>query len=308
MLTLMYAKQPFPPSLLLLAQQQHGVLTTQQMASVPRAVVRRHAQTWLQLGRGIYCLTEPTWFSAAWAGILRAGPASSVGSLAAAHLSGLHDEEPHEICVWLPETVSKPGMGVGPWRIRFRRGTRVGVGSPPRTRIEETLLDSAWDLDEDSTVALFTRALAQRTTTAPRILAAAEERIRARHRTTVRALCDATANGVESVLEWRYLERVERQHGLPAAERQVQAGRHRLDALYREFNVVIELDGRAFHDAGRDMRRDNTNAVQYGITTLRYGWHAITSSSCDVARQVAQALGQRGWTGSLRRCVQCPLP
>lgn len=306
MLSVMYTRQSFPPALQLLAEQQHGVLTSQQLAEVPRAVLRRTSKQWLRLGRGMYCLTEePTWLSAAWAGVMRAGPASALGCLAAAHMHGIHDEEPQEICVWLPETVSKPVMVVGRWQIRFKRGTRSGVGSPARTRVEETLLDSAWDLSEDSAVALVTKALAQRTTTATRIMTAIEGRVRARHRSTIRALCDATADGIESVLEWRYLERVERQHGLPPMERQVHVGRRRLDGLYRDFNVVVELDGRAFHDTARDMERDNTNVVQYGLVTLRYGWHAVTSAPCSVAQQVADTLGRRGWAGSLQRCTQC---
>lgn len=302
----MYARHPVPAALQLLAEQQHGVLTSDQLTSVPRAALRRVSDDWTRLGRGVYCVTTPTWLSAAFAGILRGGSASALGSLAAAHLLGLHDDEPDDICVWVPETISKPVMTVDQWRIRFRRGLRAGVGFPPRTRTEETLLDCAKELGEDDTVAMITRALTQRATTASRILAASEERIRIRHRTTIRALCDATADGVESVLEWRYLERVERQHGLPPMHRQVQVGRHRLDGLYPDFGVVLELDGRAFHDTARDMHRDNVNAVEHGLTTLRYGWHAVTSTPCEVAQQVAATLRQRGWSGSLRRCDQCP--
>lgn len=302
----MYSKQPFPSALQHLAEQQHGVLTAQQLAPLSRSALRRFSNDWLRLAKGLYCLAEPTWLSAACAGVARAGPTSSVGSVAAARLHGLHDGEPEEIRVWLPETVSKPALTVGPWRIVFKRGTRHGVGWPPRTRIEDTLLDSAWDLGEDSTVALITRALSQRTTTGTRLMAAAEDRIRLRHRATVRALCDATTGGIESVLEWRYLERVERQHALPPLERQVVVGPHRLDGLYREFGIIVELDGRAFHDAARDMERDNFNAVQHGLTTLRYGWHAVTSTPCDVARQVADTLVQHGWAGSFRRCAACP--
>ncbi len=302
----MYTKQPFPSTLRRLAERQHGVLTAQQLSTLSRSALRRFSSDWVKLAKGLYCLSEPTWLSAVCAGVTRAGLTSSVGSVAAAHLHGLHDEEPEEIRVWLPETVSKPALTVGPWRIQFKRGARSGVGWPPRTGIEETLLDSAWELGEDSTVALITRALAQRTTTAPRIMTAAEERIRLRHRTTIRALCDATTGGIESVLEWRYLERVERQHALPPLERQAQVGRYRLDGLYREFGIIVELDGRAFHDAARDMERDNFNAVHHGLTTLRYGWHAVTSTPCDVARQVADMLSHRGWAGSLRRCVECP--
>lgn len=302
----MYSKHSFPQELQRLAEQQHGVLTAQQLQPLSRSALRRFSAEWFRLGKGLYCITEPTWLSAAWAGIARAGPTASVGSVAAAHLHGLHDEEPEEISVWLPETVSKPALTVGPWQIRFKRGTRYGDSWPPRTRIEETILDSAGELGEDSIVALITRALTKHATTAPRLTAAAEERIRLRHRTTIRAVCDSATGGIESVLEWRYLERVERRHALPPLERQAVVGKYRLDGLYREFNIIVELDGRAFHDSARDMERDNVNAAHHGLTTIRYGWHAVTSTPCEVARQIADLLARRGWLGSLRRCADCP--
>ena len=229
-----------------------------------------------------------------------------MGAVSAAHLQGLYDDEPREICVWLPETVSKPGLTIGRWTIGFRRGSRHGVGLPPRTPPEETIIDSAGELDEDSIVALISRALTERATTAARILEVSEERIRHRHRSTIRAMCHASSDGIESVLEWRYLERVERRHALPPLERQAVVGRYRLDGLYREFAIVVELDGVAFHDAARDMRRDNDIAMNHGFTTLRYGWHDVTSTPCAVARQVANLLAKRGWAGSLQRCPQCP--
>lgn len=302
----MYPKQPFPVALQQLADQQHGVLTTQQLTRLSRATLRRFSSDWVRLTNGLYCLAEPTWLSAAWAGVIRGGATACVGSVAAAHLHKLHEDEPEEITVWLPETVSKPVLHVGRWRIRFKRGSRYGVGFPPKTSIVETVLDSAWQLDEDSTVALITRSLAQRATTAPQITTGAEQRIRLRHRTTIRALCHPSSAGLESVLEWRYLERVERPHTLPPLERQALIGRRRLDGLYREFNVIIELDGRAFHDEVRDMERDNDHAIHHGLTTLRYDWHAVTATPCRVARQVADLLAHRGWAGTLQRCADCP--
>ena len=80
-----------------------------------------------------------------------------------------------------------------------------------------------------------------------------------------------------SLLEYRYVHRVERPHGLPAARRQVRirqrTGNKYLDNLYEEYGVCSELDGTAAHPADeqwRDKRRDNANAVQ-GIVTLRFG-------------------------------------
>ncbi|MGH3280913.1 MAG: hypothetical protein ACRDNW_17510, partial [Trebonia sp.] len=36
--------------------------------------------------------------------------------------------------------------------------------------------------------------------------------------------------------------------------------------------------------------------------TLRYGWSDVTRRACETARQEADALRNRGWTGTLKPC------
>ncbi|MEO7589210.1 MAG: hypothetical protein ABIS84_14425 [Arachnia sp.] len=176
-----------------------------------------------------------------------------------------------------------------------------------RIDLPEHLLALA-ELDEDSLVATLARALTERRTTPGRLLALLSSRQRIRHRSVIEDLCGVAGQGIESVLEWRYLERVEQRHRLPKPERQASLGdRARIDGIYREFNLAIELDGRSFHDAPKDMVRDNRHVLQHGVDTLRYGWHAVTSDPCAVAAQVARALTARGWRGGLRRCPECPV-
>src|SRR6202023_843122 len=89
------------------------------------------------------------------------------------------------------------------------------------------------------------------------------------------ALGDVKA-GALSVLEYRYVHRVELPHQLPVARRQARirhgTGSRYLDNLYEGFAVCVELDGTAAHPADeqwRDKRRDNANTVG-GILTLRF--------------------------------------
>jgi hypothetical protein len=121
---------------------------------------------------------------------------------------------------------------------------------------------------------------------------------------------DAAREGAQSLLEFRYLSRVERPHGLPAGTRQYpvrRGGRRQYqDVLYEAFGVVVELDGRAAHPAEfrlRDARRDNAN-VAAGQVTLRYTWADVTGRPCDVAAEVGVALMRRGWRGTHRRCCR----
>lgn len=302
----MHTRGSLPATLLALADHQSGVLHHTQLTELSTGTLRRLRDEWVVLGNGLFCIRGPDWSSAAWAGLLRAGPGSVLGGAAASHLHGFLNDAPTNLTVWVPGT-SKPSLAVENWTVVFRRASRRGMGSPLRTRVEDTILDSAAELDENSVVAVVSRALSERRTTPSRLLTALSLRKRLRHRFVIEELCGVAGQGIESVLEWRYAERVERRHRLPMLERQARlGGRERIDGLYREFGLAVELDGRQFHDAGKDMGRDNRHVLQSRVDTLRYGWHAVTGEPCVVAAQIEQALKTRGWDGDLRRCPDCP--
>jgi very-short-patch-repair endonuclease len=117
------------------------------------------------------------------------------------------------------------------------------------------------------------------------------------------------------VLEYRYVRRVERPHGLPVARRQARirqrTGNRYLDNLYEEYGVCVELDGTAAHpedEQWRDKRRDNANLFG-GIVTFRFGFLELGERRCESATYVATALRERGWTGTPRPCHRptCPI-
>lgn len=179
---------------------------------------------------------------------------------------------------------------------------------PPRTLIEETVLDLAQSARGfDEAFGWVCRAVSGRFTDTRRLRAAMETRGRVRHRAGLDTALADVDEGAHSWLELLYL-RIERALGLPRALRQarvVRGGRTQYrDCLYEEYRVVVELDGRAAHPvqtAWRDMRRDNAEAEQ-GVLTLRYGYADLTERPCEVAAQVAAVLQSRGWTGAVRRC------
>jgi hypothetical protein len=159
------------------------------------------------------------------------------------------------------------------------------------------------------------RACGSRTTTPNRLAAALALRDRVRWRTELGAALGLGAQGVHSLLEFRYVNRVERPHGLPSAVRQYRVTRsgqrQYQDVTYQAYGVVVELDGRAAHPVEfrwRDIRRDNASATE-GQVTLRYGWPDVTQRPCLVATEVGAVLSRRGWDGRLRRCgPACLLP
>jgi very-short-patch-repair endonuclease len=181
---------------------------------------------------------------------------------------------------------------------------------PPRTRIDETVIDlinQAGTFDKAFATAT---AACQRGLVKPELLVMAMgKRKKLRWRVELGEALQQIKAGIHSMLEYRYLHLVERPHRLPTADRQARIStedrRRYLDNLYREYRLCVELDGQSAHpDQQRweDLRRINAIAA-IGITTLRYGWADINNWPCQTAGQIAVVLNRLGWPGTVRRCA-----
>ena len=99
-----------------------------------------------------------------------------------------------------------------------------------------------------------------------------------------------------SELEARFAELC-RSAGLPEPRRQVTLGHHapigRVDFLFADHGLVVELDGAVFHDDhldhDRDRRRDNELAA-LGMRVLRVRWPDVVERPDEVAGLVRAAL------------------
>jgi hypothetical protein len=250
-----------------------------------------------------------------WAAVLRAGPGAVLSHLTAAELHALLDTPAEAIFVTVPSTrrISAPGLVVRTSE-RIAQATQPGR-QPPRTSVEETVLDLAelaWTFDD--ACGWLTQACGRRTTTAAKLEQAQHLRKKMRWRHELGDVLVATADGIHSALEYRYLRDVERAHGLPPSRHQVRAvidGRtvYR-DAYYEKYKLATELDGRLAHpdqQRGRDNHRDN-QAGAHGILTTRYGWRDVYGHPCQTALLQARILRKRGWTGRPRPCSPaCPV-
>jgi hypothetical protein len=302
------------PQLLDLAAAQGGMLTAGQAAELGlgRHSVARLVRKgpWRRLGPSLIFVhdTEPPWPALAWGGVLLGGPGSRVGGLAAAHLHGFCDEPPDRIVIMVPngrQLAARP-----PWTFcRERPGIRSArsPGDPPRLTVEDVVLDLC--VDRKSTVHWVTAAVQHGRTTPRRLRDALACRGRIAHRRLLSELLADVREGAQSPLEVHYLRDVERAHALPRGRRQLRrsrAGAHH-DLGYREFGLIVELDGRLGHVGEarfRDLRRDNAALVD-GYSTLRYGWGDVTEDPCLVARQVAEVLIRHGWPGLPSTCDRC---
>lgn len=322
---------PGVPALRELLIEQHGVVSAAQLkvvgvaAEFARARVR--AGRWQRRHRGVYAVFsgQLSWEARIWAAILRCGPDAVASHQTAAELEGLGGPRSpsgeragrtgggatREIHVTVPS-----GRNVRISRdegIRVHYSSRLAitrhpVKSPPRTRLEETVLDLVAESNTaEMAAAWITAAVRNRLTTPARLATALRQRKKFRWRKMVKAMLDDVAEGVQSGLELEHLRKVQRAHGLPAGVRRrgVSGGRVIwVDLDLEELALRIELDGRLGHlDEGafRDRRRDN-NATVSGLATLRYGHAEVFGVPCDVALEEDKVCRDRGWSGAAYAC------
>jgi hypothetical protein len=318
-----------PRECLRLIARQGGVLAIGQAieggmtAESVRNQVR--AGRWRVMHRGVYAAFNGTATRHAelWSALLRAGPDAVLSHQTAAELHGLLDERSRLIHLTVPHDSNPQRYGKIPGvfihRSRSLARKRHPVLAPPRTRVEETVLDlieCARDFDE--AYSWICRAVGRRLTTADRILAASRARRRFRSRPDIELALGYAKGGALSQLELRYLRGVENPHGLPTANRQVRIGQatgnRYLDNLYEEYRACVEIDGTAAHpedEQWRDKNRDRWNSVHEKIETIRIGVPDLLNRQrqCQTAADIARWLTGRGpTTGHPCPNPDCPVP
>nr|WP_212763187.1 hypothetical protein [Gordonia araii] len=271
---------------------------------------------WAVAAPGVYVNhTGPlTWSQRAWSAVLGAHPAvlSHQSAIRAAGGPGGEAGPIHVAVAGHRKIVAPRGVVVHYSSHLDERA--MWSSCPPRMRVEDAVLDVAANApDRLRVVAHLADAVGARLTTADRLLDALRRRTRARHRRFLVAVLADIRDGTHSVLEHEYLAKVERRHGLPTARRQAPTGVGRAgyrDADCPEWGLIVELDGRLAHDSAaardRDLERDLDAVVDLDRTTLRLGWGQVCGRPCSTAAKVARILRKRGWSGSFRRCPDCP--
>jgi hypothetical protein len=299
---------------------QSGVVSRQQAIVAGMAAIaidnKLRSGRWQRLQRGVYAtFTGPVDREAElWSFVLRAGPSAMLSHQTAAEVYGLARGPSRMIHLTVPAD-EHPGRmrGVVLHRSRYADKYVHPVFFPPRTRVEQTVLDLAQvSANLDEAFDWLCRAVGSRLTTTDLVRTALADRPRIRWRADLEVALDDVADGARSVLERRYITGVERPHGLPPARRQAKTvidGQTRyVDNLYEQASLAVELDGSASHppeERWADSRRDNAHAG-LGILTVRYNWADVTQRACSVAAQVAGLLQARGAPVALRRCgPQC---
>jgi very-short-patch-repair endonuclease len=274
-----------------LAGRQHGVISRRQLlergwhrAAIGRAVAARHL---LPLHAGVYAVGHRAiGHEGRWMAAVLAGGADAVlsGRSAAAH-HGLIARDTGVTHITAPVAVNRRRI-VG-HRAALHPGDRTVHRRIPVTTVARTLVDLDHELDDDAYEAVVREAMF-RGRFDPAAIADALTRRRARR--LARYLDDRTPT--QSVMENRFLA-ICRRHRIPAPLTQ-QGDAPRLDFLWPDRRLVVEVDGWAAHRTRIAFQRDRTttNALLLdGYLVLRFTWEDLTQRPARVAAQIREALG-----------------
>ena len=295
--------------------EQSGVISRAQAQAngLSEGEIRRllRRREWVKVHPGVYVnhTGELTWLQRAWAAVLFAWPAalSHASALRAADGPGKHKEAVVHVAVARDRRIAAPTDVCIHRMTHLHERTQWNLG-PPRVRYEDAALDVAVAAPTDlAALDVVAAAVQARRTTAARMHARLDARLRTPRRAWLEGVLQDVATGACSVLEHGYLNHVERAHGLPRAERQRRATATS-GVVYRDVDydtLLVELDGRLFHDTAaqrdRDIDRDLDAAVG-GRTTIRLGYGQVFDRPCLTAFRLAVLLQQRGWRGSATPC------
>lgn len=291
------------------ARRQHGVLNLAQLASI--GITQGQLRGLRDRGRLIPVLPRVLRLDSApmtkrlrcMAAVLWAGEGAAIAGRTSAELHGLLDPIAGPISVVGPVSrTSCPGIDLHKSKL-FPLDRAVVDGIPVLTALR-TLLDLAAADGQAICEIAMDAGLREGLVTIEGLRSLIERASTGRMRGTATLRRLAEVRGDEDALSGSELEsrviRLLRRARYRLPERQVHFeldGRSaRVDFLYPDANLVIEVDGRKWH-AGRrretrDRRRDHTLLLQ-GKLVLRFTWEDVVGNGDYFLAVVGEALGLR---------------
>jgi very-short-patch-repair endonuclease len=292
-----------------LASRQHGALSNRQLrrlgigARVQRTLLAARRFELAAPGVVVVAGSADTWHRRLSVGLLALGPKAFISHESAAALLGLDRSQASVLAFTVPRgcrLVELPGATV-------HTTTHLGsvdvitVAGFRCTSATRTVLDLAADGATSDRLAAAIDSAVRLRLSAPLVIIERLTGLRGPGRRGVRILDQLLVDaGGESLLERRFLELV-RQAGLPRpqTQRRIRSdGRHvaRVDFVYDDLRVVIEVTGRIGHsnpaDRGRDAQRRN-ELQDLGYLIYEYTWADVTRRPAFVTATLESRLRAR---------------
>jgi very-short-patch-repair endonuclease len=281
------------------AARQHGLLTRTQLVD---AGLNRHTIAHrVKVGRlhvvhrGVYAVgfRSDAPLPRAMAAVLACGRGAVLSHGSAAALWGIQAAWPNRA-----DTIAATEHRLTGVRVHRSRSlapqdrtTRLRI---PTTTPVRTLIDLADTVDDRILARAVNEALVKRLLRREHLaarLASVHGRRAARR---LSAFVDNPDAPTRSVFEDAFLELVDRK-GLPRPETNQRVGPYEVDMLWRAPRLIVELDGRAFHDHAsafeRDRERDAT-LVAAGYRVVRVTWRRLADDPDREAKRLRALLGR----------------
>jgi very-short-patch-repair endonuclease len=239
-----------------------------------------------RLHRGVYAVGHPVLVpnGRRLAAVLACGPGAALSHGSAAALHGLWRSS-GRMHVTVPRGGPHTGDGITVHRTRRLDPADVtAIEGIAVTTVARTALDLAEHSNPRMLMALLERADELELFDLREITACIDRNPGRRGITPLREALDLDMPG-ESELQRRFL-RLCRDAGLPEPEREVQLGAYRADFFWPRASLVVETDGRSFHDrraAFESDRERDLDLAAAGIRTLRVTWRMLTAPSKLIA-------------------------
>ncbi|MET9328607.1 DUF559 domain-containing protein [Tsukamurella sp. NPDC003166] len=277
-----------------------GVITATQARKcglTPRAIGSRLARgEWIALGRGVYLVADHHFTDAA---RIR-GAVALTGGVADAQTAlwwhGMVEDPP------LPTTVSAPTKRhrspryLAPLEIH-RRDLLADdievVRGLPVTRRPLTLLDCV-GVRADATT-LMDRSLQTAEVTVSSLSGAVDRNAGRHGMAEARRVVEIVESDTESEAE-REFAALMLAEGISGWETQLPIGRYRADFTWPEEQLVVEVDGWAFHKDAVRFQRDHDKRNDFarrGLTVLAFTWHDVVYDPVSTVEAVVAVLRER---------------
>ncbi len=235
------------------------------------------------------------------AGLLYAGGGAVLSHWTAAAVWGFRCEQRREVHVTTPlnrQVADVPGRLVAHRSSDLAPAVRRTRASRPLTSVERTVVDLTSRLESAREVRALTADVVQRGKTTPaHLMRELSRRPSLPGLASVAEVLSAVAEGARSVLEIE-LREVLRAADLPAPVHDAPvvggSGRnYRVDNLWPDARLIVEVDGREWHLSPDDWERDlerMADLVDADYTVLRFTARAIRRRSTQTAEIVRRQL------------------
>lgn len=283
----------------IVAASQHGAFTHRQALEVgfskDAILHRRRSGVWQSIRHGVYAAAGAprTWEQEVMAARLSCGVAVASHTTAAA-LLGIHTERGRPIHLTVHQH-QRPKSAIVLHQARLTRTDIRKIDNIPVTAPNRTLVDLAGVLSRPALEAALDDAVQAGLTTIVTLRRYIRDR-RLEHRPGVkvlRQLLDERVSGSsQKALERLFIKKL-RGTDLPKPSRQFRVRSYKVDFVYRDARIAIELDGLGTHFSGEafraDRRRQNELVLE-GWIPLRFTWDDVNQSWPRVEATIRAAL------------------